>query len=283
MVQFSDGCRYWADGSGQRAHRQRCTRVPAIGQHSASNPASRSLALSVVAIRASGVYLRRCGVGGRSRLGRVAGGEVFARQKSQVRSLSRPPARHRARNIGGAACRRIGRWLLVVARALWVRGCQLVRHTRHSDPGSVRGSPWTSRKSAGATLGEDAGAGLAQQPSAVPDRRAHVPGPAHAGLAQQPGVSSATSSSRGVGSAGRSIQWAPPGRVRWRWASTMPATAVVPPASTTSTPGPRSADRWHGPPAEWCSAPGGYRRRLGRWSTPQAVGWQGRTVHAWVG
>jgi hypothetical protein len=42
-----------------------------------------------------------------------------------------------------------------------------VRHSRHSDPGSDRGSPWTSRKSAGATLGEDAGAGLAQQPPAV--------------------------------------------------------------------------------------------------------------------
>jgi hypothetical protein len=42
-----------------------------------------------------------------------------------------------------------------------------VRHPRHSDPGSDRGSPWTSGKSAGAALGEDAGAGLAQQPPAV--------------------------------------------------------------------------------------------------------------------
>ena len=55
----------------------------------------------------------------------------------------------------------------MVATALWARGYQLVRHPRHSDPGSDRGSPWTSRKSAEATLGEDAGAGLAQQPPAV--------------------------------------------------------------------------------------------------------------------
>jgi hypothetical protein len=53
---FSNRCRYWGDGSGQRAHSQRCTRGC---QQAASNPASHSLALWVMAIGASGVYLRR--------------------------------------------------------------------------------------------------------------------------------------------------------------------------------------------------------------------------------
>ena len=54
----------------------------------------------------------------------------------------------------------------MVATALWVRGCQLVRHPATVTPGSDRGSRWTSRKSAG-PLGQDTGAGLAQQPPPV--------------------------------------------------------------------------------------------------------------------
>ena len=43
---------------------------------------------------------------------------------------------------------------------------------------------------------------------------------------------SAASSSRSGGSKPRSIQWAPPGRVRWLWLSTIPGTIVDPEAST---------------------------------------------------
>jgi hypothetical protein len=72
----------------------------------ASNGTSRSLAWHVRTIEASGIYPRRRHVGW-VRLGLRAGGEVFTRQKSQVRSLSRYQHKQPRHPLRDARCQQI--------------------------------------------------------------------------------------------------------------------------------------------------------------------------------